>query len=98
MSAIFGLMHTDGQSVSPVDLELMDKALSAHGSDGGGIWKNENLGLGQRLMCLTPEDLFERQPLISTDGRRVLVSAARIDNRPELIRELAIPTSEAREL
>ena len=39
---------------------------------------------------MTPEDLAERQPLISRDGRRVLVSDGRIDNRRELSGELGL--------
>ena len=39
---------------------------------------------------MTPEDLAERQPLMSRDGRLVLVSDGRIDNRRELSGELGL--------
>lgn len=45
-------------------------------------------------MRFTPEDCYERQPLISRDCQRVLVSNGRLDNRPELMPELGIAPSE----
>lgn len=98
MSAIFGIVHTDGRPVDSVDLEAMNYALLAHGPDGGGTWLGEHVGLGQRLMCFTPEDRFERQPLISRSGKHLLVADARIDNRPELAEELGISAHELREM
>ena len=88
LSAIFGQMNRNGQPVATSDLERMRTTLAAHGTDGGGIWTSGPTGLGQQLMCFTPEDCFERQPLVSTDGQCVLVSDGRLDNRPELMREL----------
>ena len=102
MSAIFGLMHFDGRPIARGDLDRMEAALAAHGADGGGIRIEGHVGVGQRLMCFTPEDRGERQPLISADGLRVLVSDGRIDNRDELLHALgtsvpgglAVPDSE----
>jgi asparagine synthase (glutamine-hydrolysing) len=85
MSAIFGLINLNGEQVPQVTLERMNAALVPHGSDGGGTWTQGPVGLGQRLMCFTPEDRFEQQPLVSADGQRVLVSDACLDNRAELI-------------
>ncbi len=98
MSAIFGLVNLNGQPVVGANLERMSAALADHGCDGGGIWAQGAVGLGQRLMCFTPEDHLERQPLASADGQRVLVCDGRIDNRPELMCELGIPPAEARAL
>jgi asparagine synthase (glutamine-hydrolysing) len=96
MSAIFGLVHQGGRAAAERDLDLMGTALAAHGPDRYGIWVGEQFGLGQRLMSFTPQDLLERQPLIGTEGRHVLVTDGRIDNRPELMHELGIPSPEAR--
>ncbi len=98
MSAIFGIVHFDGQPVAEGDLNLMSAALAVHGPDGNGVWLEGRVGLGQRLARFTPEDCFERQPAVDAEGQRVLVSDARIDNRPELMEELGIPPAEAREL
>jgi asparagine synthase (glutamine-hydrolysing) len=84
MSAIFGILHTDGKPVAPVDLARMNSALVKHGPDESCLWQNGSVGLGQRLMRFTPEDNFEQQPLVSRDGLRVLITDARIDNRQEL--------------
>src|SRR5919199_5980109 len=98
MGAIFGLVRLNSQPVSAAEMERMNVALAAHGPDGNGIWTKGQVGLGQRLMRFTPEDRFERQPLLSADGQRVLVSDGRIDNRPELMRALYITPAQAREL
>lgn len=98
MSAIFGIIGLNGQPVATDDLERMSIGLAEQGTDGGGIWQLGEAGLGQRLMCFTPEDRLERQPLVGADGQCILVSAGRIDNRPELMRELAIPAATALDL
>jgi len=68
----------------------MRSALAAHGGDGSATWAGHGCGLGQELKRITPEDMAERQPLISRDGQRVLVSDGRIDNRRELSAELGL--------
>jgi len=85
MSAIFGLYNRNSQPLSNALPERMSEALAHHGCDGGGIWMHGAVALGQRLMRFTPQDGYERQPRISADGMRVLVSDARLDNRDELI-------------
>lgn len=98
MSAIIGLINLNNQPVDRVYLERMRTALAAHTTDGGGMWLQGCVGLGQGLICFTPEDRLERQPLISRDGQRMLVCTARLDNRPELMRDLDISPIHAREL
>jgi asparagine synthase (glutamine-hydrolysing) len=92
MSAIFGLLNRNDHPVVPSDLERMNAALAHHGTDGGGLWRRGSAGFGQRLMAFTPEDRYEHQPLISNDGRFVLVSDGRIDNRTELYKDLELGT------
>jgi asparagine synthase (glutamine-hydrolysing) len=93
MSAIFGLVLLNHQTVDRAQLERMNAALATHGADGGGIWRQGHIGLGQRLMRFTPEDFFEGQPLISADGQRVLVSDGRVDNREELLADSHQPSA-----
>jgi asparagine synthase (glutamine-hydrolysing) len=93
MSAIFGLVAVRGDGLPGHALEAMRSALADHGGDGGDTWALGGASLGQQLKLTTPEDLFERQPLVSRDGLRVLVSDGRIDNRPELSGELGLPRS-----
>src|SRR5436189_24141 len=91
MSAIAGLFHFHNQLVTPADLERVSEALAAHGPDRHGLWTHGSIGLAQRLRCVTPEDRFEQQPVLSGDRQLVLVSDARLDNRPELMRVLDVP-------
>lgn len=96
MSAIYGLIYLDKEAVVADELAGMDRALAIHGMDGGGFWQQGHVGLGQRLLRITPQDCYERQPCISTNGEIYLVSDGRIHNRPELIDALHIdiPTAE----
>jgi asparagine synthase (glutamine-hydrolysing) len=98
MSAIFGLINLDGRAAAKDDLDLMGAALVEHGPDGNGIWTSGHMGFGQRLMVFTPEDRLEQQPATHAGGQYVLVSDARIDNRPELMEELGILPATARRL
>jgi asparagine synthase (glutamine-hydrolysing) len=91
VSAIFGLVAVDGDGLPGRALEAMRSALADHGGDGGDTWAAGGAGLGQQLKLVTAQDRFERQPLVSQDGLRVLVSDGRIDNRPELSRALGLP-------
>ena len=60
MSAIFGIVHWNGEPAAADELARMNNALAAHGADGGGLWSHANVGLGQRLRRFTPEDAFAR--------------------------------------
>lgn len=98
MSALFGLINLNGQEVAQADMERMRAALAHHGDEGGGVWRRQNAGMGQRLMCFTPEDRLERQPLVSADGQRTLISNAQLDNRHELALALDLSPAEANAL
>jgi asparagine synthase (glutamine-hydrolysing) len=98
MSAIVGLYTFNQQPVMTADLVRMGDRLTAYGPDRAGSWQQGEVGLAQRQMIITPEDQYERQPLVSRDGRLVLVSDARLDNRPELIDALQMLPAEARQL
>ena len=89
-------MH--GRSVEPSDLERMSAALAAHGPDGHGTWSRGPVGLVHRRACFLPEDHLARQPLALPGGQGALVSAARLDNRPELTQALCLETSQASSL
>lgn len=83
MTAIFGLFHLDHQPVIETNLARMNSALAHHGQENS-IWTHDGVGLGQRSMDFTPQDPFERQPLVSADKQFVLITDARLDNRDEL--------------
>lgn len=98
MSAIVGLYYFDQQSVMTAELVRMRDRLTAHGPDSAGCWQAGPVGLAQRQMIITPEDRYERQPLLSSDERLALVSDVRLDNRAELTDPLHILPTEARQM
>ncbi len=95
MSALFGLFHLNGQPVQKQDFKRMSQVLAPYGPEREGIWMEGNVGLGHRLICFTPQDRFERQPLVHSSRKWVLVFDGRLDNRQELIHTLDINTEEA---
>jgi asparagine synthase (glutamine-hydrolysing) len=64
--------------------------MAARGPDGAGVWWSNDgrVGLGHRRLSII--DLADRsnQPMLSSDGRRVIVFNGEIYNLPELRREL----------
>jgi asparagine synthase (glutamine-hydrolysing) len=94
VSGIFGLIRLDGQPIEAETLRAMRAAMAYWGPDGGGVWHARDAGLGQMLLYNTPEAHYERMPLLNAGGQRVLVAAARLDNRAELCDLFAVPHSE----
>lgn len=60
----------------------------AVGTGRGSIWSDPACALGIQFMARTPEDAFDRQPLLDTQSGCVLVWDGRLDNREELAAEL----------
>jgi asparagine synthase (glutamine-hydrolysing) len=90
MSAIAGLLRLDGKDVSGADLQRMVAALISHGPDKQKIWSHQGLGLAHCLMCFTPEDHFEQQPITDKDNGIAMVFSGRLDNRSELAIKLKL--------
>lgn len=86
MSVCFGCLNMLGQSADPDILSTMDAVAKDYGPDGGGVYVNGQIGLGSRLLHITPEDQFEQQPW-HTSGI-ALVARVRLDNRAELFEAL----------
>jgi asparagine synthase (glutamine-hydrolysing) len=90
MSAICGIVRFDGQPVDSSELETMVESSPYRGPDATGYHIHKNAGFAHMAFHVTPESMHERQPLISEDGRLVLVADVRLDNRDELFRKLEI--------
>jgi asparagine synthase (glutamine-hydrolysing) len=73
-------------------------SLQLYGPHHGAQWSDNDVALGRRLMKVLPEDAFDQQPLIGTEGRYILVADVRLDNRDELTKALSIPVPQARTL
>lgn len=82
MCGIAGRFLVDGH-VSRTELDHMLGRLIHRGPDGQSLWLNDHLGMVHtRLSIIDPEG--GAQPLISEDGRIILVANGEIYNDPEL--------------
>ena len=92
MSVQFGKVNLDGKPVDPKDLEQVRPVLAPYGPDGEGSICKNNVGLLYRAFYTTKESNLEHQPHISPSGA-IIIWDGRLDNRDDLIRELADPFS-----
>lgn len=97
MTSIAGLVTFDGQHVDAATLERVENVFAPYGRDASNRRIFGNAGLLRTLLRTTPEDAFDRQPLVHPASGRVLVFDGRLDNRADLIRELRLPADEAQD-
>lgn len=95
MSGIYGIYRFDGAPVDPDWVERMRAAMAYYGPDGGSSLLEGSLALGHLLLKINPEDEFQQQPIASERG--LLVTAARLDNRDELLDAFGLSASAAAE-
>jgi asparagine synthase (glutamine-hydrolysing) len=88
MCGIAGLIHLNGDGVSPVVLKRMTDAIAHRGPDGEGHWIEGNVGLGHRRLAIIDLSPLGHQPMISVDHRYALVYNGEIYNYRELRAEL----------
>lgn len=88
MCGFAGIFHlTTAKPVDPARVERMCDAIAHRGPDGHGVWTAPGVGLGHRRLSII--DLAgSPQPMVSGDGRAVLVFNGEIYNFRELRREL----------
>lgn len=98
MSAIAGIAILNGQRLAPGAVQEMAHQAFVPGEDDRGVYTGPSVGLACRQVHTTAEGPFEQQPVVSADGKRVLVFDGRLDNRRELCSTLGISSSEARQL
>jgi asparagine synthase (glutamine-hydrolysing) len=89
MSGIYGVIHFKKSNHLVKEIPLMISCIKHRGINGIDTWQSENAAMTHLMMHTTPESVNEKQPLVNESGL-VLVADARIDNREELIEELAI--------
>lgn len=91
MGGIAGLFHLNS---SPVDAELLQQMIAVasrrRGSDEVGSFIDGPIGMGHCQFYTTDESYEERQPLSDESDQLCVVCDGRVDNREELIAELAI--------
>ena len=93
MSGIAAILNFDGSPVPSSEVERMANVLRPYGRDRQKTLVRRNAAFVFCLHQLTPEDLFEQQPLVLAN-RFVMLFDGRIDNRSELSDTLNIGTSD----
>lgn len=95
MSGIAAVLNLDGSAVPISEVERMANVLKPFGPDRQKTLIVRNAAFAFCLHHLTPEDAFERQPILVAD-RFVMLFDGRIDNRAELGEALGIAANELR--
>lgn len=90
MSGIVGLIRWDGEVATSGLARRMADRIAHRGPDGVAFLERDALSVGFLQMNVSPESVYEMQPLTNERGA-VLVADARIDNRQELFQLLDIP-------
>lgn len=90
MCGIAGVVHLNGDAVSPVVLKRMTDAIAHRGPDGEGQWIEGNVGLGHRRLAIIDLSPMGHQPMISADHRYAFTYNGEIYNFRELRTELEV--------
>lgn len=98
MSTIAGIIRRQGDAVSQDDTERLLQALAIYRPEVSRAWRRNQAALVCTLRRLTPEDVFDRQPLSHGGTKPVLVFSGRLDNRDELAQKLQIPAAQLRNM
>lgn len=88
MCGIAGLIHLNGEPVSPVILKKMTDGIAHRGPDGEGQWIEGNVGLGHRRLAIIDLSPAGHQPMITGDHRYILSYNGEIYNYREIRSEL----------
>jgi len=85
LSAIAGVVHVDGSTVSEQLLAAMEAAAPPRGFDGTTRWIGGPAGLIRTAHATTPEAIGEVQPLVDAGSGVAILFDGRLDNRGELL-------------
>lgn len=92
MCGINGIISFAPESESHHDtVERMNRALAHRGPDDSGIFTADRIGLGHRRLSIIDLSMAGHQPMVSPDGRFVLVYNGEIYNFRELRSNLDYP-------
>lgn len=90
MSAIVGIYHRNGESVTVEHSRELMKALEKFPADDIQAWQKGNLFLGCLAQWMTPESIGEALPFYDYMRQLVITADAIIDNRYELFEKLQV--------
>ncbi|MCK1422398.1 MULTISPECIES: asparagine synthase (glutamine-hydrolyzing) [unclassified Bradyrhizobium] len=90
MCGIAGIVNLRGVPVAPADISRLTSLIAHRGPFGEGTWFNakRNVALGHRRLAIIDPGEGGHQPMVSGDGRHVIVYNGEIYNFLELRREL----------
>src|ERR1700693_1624451 len=93
MSGLAGILTVGGEAAAPASLfpefEQMMASLAHRGGDATATWKGRGALLGALVLHTTPESAGEHQPLEDAESGLVIVWHGRLDNRGDLLSQLA---------
>lgn len=92
MCGIAGIVELTGKVAPEAALRRLCKLLAHRGPDGSGYWFSEDgaVALGHRRLAIIDPDHRADQPMVSSDGGRVIVFNGEIYNFLELRQELLL--------
>jgi asparagine synthase (glutamine-hydrolysing) len=90
MCGIAGILDFRGNVIEPAEISCLTNLLAHRGPNGEGIWfsADRDLALGHRRLAIIDPGAGGYQPMLSDDGRHVIVFNGEIYNFLELRREL----------
>ena len=90
MCGIAGIVSIRGEAVEPGGIERLTSQMAHRGPDGTGYWFNaeRNVALGHRRLAVIDPGEGGYQPMVSADGRHIIVFNGEIYNFIELRAEL----------
>lgn len=88
MCGVSGILNLDGEPVSSVILSRMTDAIAHRGPDGEGFYTDGCIGLGHRRLAIIDLSPAGHQPMVTRDGRYVLIYNGEVYNFQELRVEL----------
>ncbi|MCK1416310.1 asparagine synthase (glutamine-hydrolyzing) [Bradyrhizobium sp. CW4] len=90
MCGIAGIVNLRGVPVAPADISRLTSLIAHRGPFGEGTWfnANRNVAFGHRRLAIIDPGEGGRQPMVSGDGRHVIVYNGEIYNFLELRLEL----------
>lgn len=88
MCGIAGVIHLNGEPVSPVVLRGMTDAIEHRGPDGEGFYIDGAIGLGHRRLSIIDLSTAGHQPMSTSDGRFTITYNGEVYNFKELRAEL----------
>lgn len=90
MSAISGIFRLDDRPIDSSMLKKMNLSLAHRGPDSFGLWWDESIGFGHQMCWMSPDSLKEKLPLADQAMNVFLTADARLDNREDIYRALAL--------